>query len=155
MYLYVYTISILFPLSLGLSLDGAKDRRGARRWRGIVRWFSCEFFTSAVLASQAADAEAPSGEATLLQIADIIAKNSHIDYIYNIYIYIHIYTHLYVHIYTCILCIYHDAANSSGRARKGGQVGLTSNGLDQCIQMCAFDRMDEWVPRLAAIFWLM
>ena len=145
MYLYVYTISILFPLSLGLSLDGAKDRRGARRWRGIVRWFSCEFFTSAVLASQAADAEAPSGEATLLQIADI----------YIIYIYIHIYTHLYVHIYTCILCIYHDAANSSGRARKGGQVGLTSNGLDRCIQMCAFDRMDEWVPRLAAIFWLM
>ena len=105
MYLYVYTISILFPLSLGLSLDGAKDRRGARRWRGIVRWFSCEFFTSAVLASQAADAEAPSGEATLLQIADIIANNSHIDYIYNIYIYTYIHTSVCTHIYMYIMYI--------------------------------------------------
>ena len=51
MYFYVYvslqfsayTISILLPFSLGLSFCGAKDRRGARRWRGcIVRLFSCE-----------------------------------------------------------------------------------------------------------------
>lgn len=51
MYFYVYvslqfsayTISILLPLLLGLSFCGAKDRRGARRWRGcIVRLFSCE-----------------------------------------------------------------------------------------------------------------
>ena len=122
MYLYVYTISILFPLSLGLSLDGAKDRRGARRWRGIVRWFSCEFFTSAVLASQAADAEAPSGEATLLQIADIIANNSHIDYIYIIYIYIYIYTHIcmytYIHVYYVYITMQLTQVAEHGRVGK-------------------------------------
>ena len=119
MYLYVYTISILFPLSLGLSLDGAKDRRGARRWRGIVGWFSCEFFTSTVLASQAADAEAPPGEATLLQIADIIANNSYIDYIY---IYTHIITHIcmytYIHVYYVYITMQLTQVAEHGRVGK-------------------------------------